>query len=641
MAYYDKSLEEITQKIIDNIHDAVPEADTKEGTFIRNVFVNPTADQITAMYGDMKLLRLSQSVLTAIGDELDLLATNYFITRKEATRSTGKIRFYLKNTNKPSSEIKDNDVPEAIIVPSGTQISTVESYTSELKTFETVETLYYTRDDIKNLVIDGETGFRYIEAVAQSVDPGLNKNVTAGEITVLNDSIEGVNSVVNPFSFTGGTDYESDADLARRIELAITGNNVGTKDGYLSYTLNQNNVVDAKVVGAGDNIMFRDGGYIDEAGEYIYGQGGCVDIYVRGHQRSEEQFTFQLTSDYVRTSSAYSNIVLPKQPILEILSIVSTTTGETLVNADEFETERYTRTDGDEVTIDTKYCTDILWDFSITDSFPDTDYYSIPAGYTQEQVTRLKNAVDNELTEALTYMSNMSYSIDWSTTYEKDSDGGSTSLFKKVYYNNDVYKLIAKDGTDLDGRMFILKNDKIYVRAYVEPDYILQKDTTNYAGSMVAADSIRWLNTRKLITNDELVISYAYDYLIHQIQAGMEEQRCLTADVLLKQAIEVPIEIIVTVLCYNTATIARIKRLISTVLSTYINSTKTLGGNFDKSDIVHLVKQVNFVDEVDLDTLQISIKGYAPQKKIAIADNEYFNLDNLIINASYNTSVNA
>ena len=99
--YYEKSLTEVVQNIITNIHDAIPEADTKEGTFIRDVFIDPVSDEITAMYGDMQLLKLSQSVLTAVGDDLDFLAANYFITRKNATKSSGKIRFYIKNTDKP------------------------------------------------------------------------------------------------------------------------------------------------------------------------------------------------------------------------------------------------------------------------------------------------------------------------------------------------------------------------------------------------------------------------------------------------------------------------------------------------------------------------------------------------------------
>jgi uncharacterized phage protein gp47/JayE len=645
LAYYEKDITEIQQSIINNIHDAWPQADTKQGTFISNVFINPISDEIAAMYGDMKLLRLSQSVLTAVGDDLDYLASNYFIVRKSATKSSGKVRFYLKNTNKSVTLIKDTDLEDSITIPYGTVVSSVGTYTSTAIQFQTTESLVYTRDEIKQLSIDGDTGYRYIEAAAESVATGEDKNIAAGVITsVVTTNIKGIAFVSNPYAFYGGTDAESDTSLARRIELAITGSNIGTKDGYLSFCLGQNGVVNAKVVGAGDNIMFRDGGYINDNGEYQFGMGGCVDIYIRGHQNMESTYNFTVSSDYLHGTTNFSNIILPKQPVNEIISIISTTTGKNLINASTFETEKYTMKDpldSSKTKIETKYCKDILWDFSITDTFPDTDYYSLPQGMTQEQIKNLKNKVDVELKDALLYLSNMMYSIDWGSTSERTTEGGSTELFKKIYYNNGVYKIIAKDNTGLDGRMFIMKNDKIYVRIYMQPDYILQKDITNYAGSMVAQDSIKWLNTSQLILNDVLIIKYNYDYLIEHLQTTIETKRCLTADVLVKQAIEVPVEIIATLACYNYDTVANIKKIANTRLTTWINTLQSLGGEFDKSDIVALLKESETVDSVDLDTLQIAIKGYAPQNKLACADNEYFVVSNIILNVAYSKTIRA
>lgn len=645
MAYYDKTLNEVVNDIITNIHDALPEADTKSGTFIRNVFINPVSDEITAMYGDMKLLKLGQSVVTAVGDDLDYLAANYFITRKAATRSSGKVRFYIKNSNKSVSDIKDTDIPDSITIAYGTVVTTTGDYSTSSVTFSTTETAYYTRDQVKELAIDGETGYRYIEVTAESVKTGASTNVAANTITTLSTVNSAIYFVSNPYSFSGGSDAESDADLARRVELVLTGCNIGTKDGYLAYTLAQDNVVDAKVVGAGDNIMFRDGGYIDLTGKYQYGLGGMVDIYVRGHQNVETTYNFTLTSDYFHSDNAsFSNIIFPKQPVSEIISITSQSTGTTLINAASFEIEKSTikdTTDSTKSSVKTKYCKDIQWDFSITDTFPDTEYYSIPAGLTATQIKDLKNRLDKELTDALAYMSNIIYSIDWSTVTEKSTEGGSTKLFKKIYYNNGVYKIIAKDDSGLDGRMFVMKNDKIYERVYVQPDYILSKDQTNYAGSVTATDSIKWLNTSNLVMNDTLTIKYNYDYLIEAIQTGMENVRCLTADVLIKQAVEIPIEIIATISCYNYSTLTAIKNEVNTNLSYWIDTLQTLGGEFDKSDIVALIKQTLDVDSVDLDALQIAVKGYDPQKKISCADNEYFKTANIILNVSYNTTVSA
>lgn len=634
--YYIKSTSEIMQNIINNIHDAIPEADTKEGTFLRNVFINPTSDEITAMYGDMFRLKMGQSVITAIGDDLDFLAANYFVVRKEAIKSAGKLRFYIRNSNKSQAEITANDIPAYIRIPIGTTASTTASYDKESITFQTTQLIYYEFDEIKKLPIDSETGYRYLEAAAECAIAGEVGNVAAGEIINLNASIDGIFAVKNPFSFVGGQDMENDISLAERVRLAITGNNIGTKNGYLRFALDQNNVIDAKVVGAGDNIMFRDGGYVDDAGVYHFGEGGCVDIYVRGHQNLEATYTFTMGSAYILSpTNPYPDIKLVSQPVTSIASITSQTTGETFINAEIYEVEQYSYTVDDTVSMDTFYAVDILWDFSLTDTFPDTDYYSSPAGLTATQIAALKAELDNELNAAVLYMTNISYGIDWSTATTKNTADGQTNLLRKIYINNSVYKLQAKDNSNLNGRIFIMKNDEIYVRAYVKPDYILKKDTSDYAGSTIGYDSIHWLNTEKLLLNDTLIINYNYDALIHTLQANVDAQRCLTADVLIKQAVEIPIEIIADVVIYNTITKSYIKRKIATDINNYIATTDTLGGDLDRSDIVALIKNSEYVDSVNLDTLQISIKGQAPQDKIIINDNQYFVLHSLVLNVTY------
>lgn len=637
MAYknFYQSLAEVRQKIIDNIHETLPEASIREGNFLSNL-VNPISDEIAALYGDMEILHMNQSIIFATGDDLDLLAANYFVTRKPATVSTGKVRFYIANSNQSASTISESDIPDIINIPVGTQLSTLGSYSQEAVIVQTTELLYYTRDAIVMLPIDGESGFRYLECSAESINYGAVNNIAARTIVRLNDSIDGISSVTNPFAFNGGTDKESDASLTYRIQLAVTGNNIGTKDGYLKFVLDYNNVSAAKIVGAGDNIMFRDGGYIDAAGTYHWGSGGCVDIYVKGHQVVDDTYHFTVTPTYLQT---YPNLLLPNQPVVDILSITSELSGETLINGASYDTEKYSYTDGENTLFQTHYCIDILWDFSLTDTFPDLDYYSLPLGFTTPQITKLKLQVDNELLNAREYMTNMSYSIDWAITSTRSTDEGSTTLFEKIYVNDSVYKLIAKNDSNLDGRVFIKKNNNIYVRAYVEPDYILQKDISDYAGGMVGEDSIKWLSTRKLLPNDMLTIVYNYDNLINTIQMDIEEQKCMTANVLVKQAVEVPIEIILDVVMFNTTTPENVRNIIATDLSTYISDTFSLGGTIDRSDIVDLVKGCQYVDRVDLNTLQLSRKGSTSEDIITINDNEYFTLSNLVLNLTINNTI--
>lgn len=634
--YYYKNLEEILQKIRDNIHETIPNASTATGNFITNTFINPTGDMIASLYADMQILHNNQSIIFAINDDLDLLAANYFVTRKQATKSTGKVRFYIANSNKPVSSITDTDIPAVINIPTGTQVSTVGTYFKSSVSVETTELIYITRDIAKSLPIDGDTGYRYVECSAVSTSTGASQNISANELVKIDTNITGIVSVTNPFAFDGGSDREDDTSLSYRIQLAITGNNIGTKDGYLRYVLDKSNVIAAKVVGAGDDIMFRDGGYLDAAGNYHWGEGGCVDIYVRGHQILDSSYYFAINSSYLETAS---NIILPDQPVVNIISIKSTVSNINFIDAANYDSEVYSQTDeNNAITINTVYCIDIPWDFSLTDSFPDTEYYALPIGYTTAQIEQLKLRVDNELLDAREYMTNMSYSIDWSVSSTRTVEAGSTELFNKIYINDAVYKLRAKEDSNLDGRIFIMKNDQIYVRAYVQPDFVLEKDISDYAGGMTSRDSIRWLNTSKLLTNDLLLITYNYDYLINSLQIGIEDQKCLTADVLVKQAVEIPLEIIADINIYNTATPANVKSIISSNLTNYIYTYK-MGGQIDRSDIASVIKDCQYVDRVDLNTLKLSRKGNESQDIITIKDNEYFTLANLVLNVTVEDNI--
>ena len=76
-----KTLNEAILNIINNIHDALPEVDTKEGTWLRDIVIDPVGNEVSDIYDDLYKMEVAQSVLTATGPDLDRLASNFFITR--------------------------------------------------------------------------------------------------------------------------------------------------------------------------------------------------------------------------------------------------------------------------------------------------------------------------------------------------------------------------------------------------------------------------------------------------------------------------------------------------------------------------------------------------------------------------------
>jgi hypothetical protein len=344
-----KSLNEVVEGMINNIHDKLPNADTKEGTFLRDVFIDPVADEVVGLNFDMKIMETNQSILTATDEDLERLASNYGITRNEATKSSGFIRFYFKTT--------DTDT----VIYGGTVVQTVPTYATSAKSFTTTNTkdIYYVSDNstldreqyeyyqiinLSNLTL-GDSGYYYYDVDALSSDTGSAYNVSAN--TVIRKSSTLDNNILtfgNPIAFTGGSDNESDTSLRMRIRLALLGANIGTKYGYMSYIYNSDYVEDASVVSAGDDDMLRD---LDDNYEH---SGGMVDIYVKGKKSDTATFTSNISLDNLGYTDSYAYtpliINLKRKPLTDINSITynkvlsdGSTTTRYLRNASNYDYE--------------------------------------------------------------------------------------------------------------------------------------------------------------------------------------------------------------------------------------------------------------------------------------------------------------
>ncbi|MFW6014941.1 MAG: baseplate J/gp47 family protein [bacterium] len=633
-----KNLHEITQNIINNIHDTLPDIDTKEGTFIRDVFINPTADQITSIYGDIKLVELAQSVLTASGEDLDKLANNYFLERKSATKSGGNLRFYLKNSG--WSNLNLDDFPQIIVIPKNTEISTSQTYFRDPIHVKTTVTKSITKDEISNLRIDS-TGLRYIEIPAISVNAGEINNVESGELINLmtnKEILEYVESISNPYNFQGGMDKEDDNSLALRISLAISGSNIGTKNGYLSYILKQNGVQGAKVIGAGDEMMLRDGGRY-ENGKYIPGTGGKVDIYIKGSRDKES------TQEYIINSEGVvDTIILDKQPVNSISSIESVPLSPNnqkiyYKNAADYETENHL--DG---TIE--YYQDQKWDFSIKDHFPDENLYCQPE---VDNLTNLKTKVDDELKDLQPSLVNIHSRIDWGSVESKEDQNNNSYFNRYVFIDEDgqekICKLVAKENDVLVGRQFVKKNNYIYVRKRSYPDYKLIKPIEDKNGNSIqqncvlSRDSVQWFDyhagkNNPIIPNDKLLIRYNYNHLISELQTNVNQVKVLTADGLIKQAISIQVEIILKAICEDNHDINTVRTNIQKNIITFIDTVKKIGGKFDRSDIITLARRTSGVYSVDVDSVRVrKLNENGDENKIETKENEYLRLnqDNLLV----------
>jgi uncharacterized phage protein gp47/JayE len=163
-----RTYDEIRQSIRNNINDKDEKIDSKAGTFISDVLVCPEADELASFYTDLKLMEINQSILTASDYNLDRLGFNYFTYRRGATYSSGRVRFYIKNTNR--TKLTMDSLPTEVYIPANFEIATSGTASSDQVVFKTLDSAYATNRDIyNNLPIDSGTGYKYLECEVQSV----------------------------------------------------------------------------------------------------------------------------------------------------------------------------------------------------------------------------------------------------------------------------------------------------------------------------------------------------------------------------------------------------------------------------------------------------------------------------------------
>lgn len=601
-----RTLNEIIKNVIDDIHDVLPDVDTKEGTFIRDVFIGPTSTQLFQLYQDAKMIEYSQSILTATGTDLDKLAQNFFVTRKGASTSTGRVRFYF-GSSVPS---------EPITIPRGAVVSTQPSDNKPELFFITSTSADVLPGDITSYLYDGIRKEYYVELDAVSVNPGEVNNIGSAEISVLGEGLsDKITSVTNPYAFSGATEAEDDTSLILRVSLAVSGSNIGTRDGYTSFILKQDGVIDAKVVAAGDPLMTRDNG-----------EGGMVDIYVKSELIAEGVYTFNVDYNYITNTAqkpAYSDIVIPKQPVTKIISLIGTRTGVqtpiVYLNGSDYLQEQGS---------DRYYFADVEWTFTEPDGETAQDY----------AVRYL-----NERLSVVNYLTDLRYNLDWLTI--KDSlENDTTSLpldpyFSRGFYNDGLIYMIRSKNDDsnpyIGGRYFIKKNGAIHERVYVNPDFVLVKDLSDYGNSIKATDAIHWLDTgygaKRPIENETLTIKYGWNEKIEDLQNKVEEKRVLTADVLLKQARKVPIEIKMDIVPYAEYDVEDVRVSVINKISTFINNIKQLGASIDRAGMVSVVRITPGVKSVDVEKVFLSRSGGVPEKELKVEGFEYFELETVYI----------
>ena len=527
-----RSFNEIVIDLITYILRKNSKIDVTPGQVIRDVLIDAPADQMAQLYQELDTIRTAQSLLNAnqmSTADMDNLASNYGIIRKSSVSANGTVTFY--SVTQPTSDFE---------IPAGTRVSTQADSTNNQIIFRTTSAVKFIAALEAN-AYNPDNGYWEIQAPVSAENGGTSGNVGPNSIvSILN--FDSPFRVVNNISMTGGSDQESNVNLAARVLDSFTGNNKGTKNGYEGTIRSQAGVLDALVQGPGDPLMVRDGG-----------QGGKVDIWT-----------------YFASSTSVQ------------LSPDSDTTPSLLVNWND-----------SQASLD--------------------DYNFILPG--QPMVTDAEFTVygttgpDNPLTNVILF----------------ESRNPAPSGIPYVSAGDYHYTIVKNN--NLNNGQSVLAQDKITWNPL----------TLNQLQSYPSG-----VNTGN---NLQLAITYSFNQTINDLQAIIDDpnNKIITADILVKQAIDLIIDIQMTVSllpAYLTTNsiIDQTTNNVIAALTNYVNS-QSLGSKIEKADLVQVAHNVDGVDNIVLNSITIT-RRYDPLydvdplvvENIQAGANEFFSAGNIKIN---------
>lgn len=345
-----RSANEIIQNLRDYFRLAQPNLDTKPGTVARDLFIEAPASQLALLYDEIAGVSSQQSFRLVVGSDLDKLAKNYGLVRKQSTPATGTALLTFAaivapiNINAGDRVIANNGVSYSITSGISVVPANANFYRSVASKF---------RDQLDTAGISDEFA---VQVSVISVSAGSTGNI--GTYSLNKTSIPGVSNVTNTATFSGGTDQESDTSFRNRILAAFNGASVGTQLGYLNTAKSTTGVIDVYVVEPGDVLMTRDGTQVkintDGSRTIISeGSGGKVDIIILGTNILENRDSFiyhdksnnndptnskndivlgQIVGDENKTINRkridnIKNGILPIQPVDSILEVTGSTSG--------------------------------------------------------------------------------------------------------------------------------------------------------------------------------------------------------------------------------------------------------------------------------------------------------------------------
>lgn len=565
------------------------------------------------------------AVQTLIDTQFEKLAGNVQKTRLPGRPSVGEVVFYT-----PVRPTQD------IVIPTGTIVSTDADAANGLPAVRyIVGGTYVMSATDADAFFNFDTQLYEITAAITAETLGSDGDRTATQIKNVVSGTSGV-QVTNREATSFGLNRESNADLAARAQLGFVSVDTGTEGGYAATSAGTSGVVKTKIVKSGDPMMMRD--YDEVRHKHI---GGKVDIWIQGlRERTVTEkfsFSFEIARDIrcqivdlpTLTFRVLDSRVTVDTPIVEMLDdtalglgVRNATTGQdydlTGVLLIDFETFRLD-------TGITQPATDI--DDIITADFRFRSLNQFTFSY--QPVRRVTSVVGQ---------SSGPLDIDLGFDLYKTADPlleGESTISTDYLVINQVGGIPTGDTIAVADEVHVLigffqeplKNVGINTATLtvynadrsieydgpsaVSPDYEVVAGTATTPVKIVRTSSSAIVSGQQVVvdyTHDEnFTVTYVINDLLQQLQNTINIKRHVTADVLVKQAIQNPVNLDTTIQLKQGAKKDTVDPAVRTNVSIELN-TKLIGQGVAQSDMINAIDST---PGVDFQVIPLARMGYA------------------------------